>query len=179
MYPKRVGTYFVEKGLIDSSQKEQILDHCQRTGLRFGDAAQDLGFVSHHDLMQAFGPNYNIDFFYLDPSHYPATTKEAFPLNEMLKHGILPLGFKSSQSFFRRGKYLNIGFLDPGSKENQKTIELLAKKNLTSENVLGIKIFLILADQFVDVLKEVYQQPEETLPAAKELHPILSNYLKL
>lgn len=177
MSQKRVGNYFLEKGLITPTELEHILDHSKKTGLRFGDAAKDLGIVQTSDLIKVFGPSWETEFFYLDPTFFPQSTKDVFQVPEILKFGVLPLGLKKSFGLFKRGKFLNIGVLNPGDLQNIKNIEHLAKKRLEKENLLGVKIFLVLSDQFLDVLREIYGKSESDILAEAGVDQVLAHYL--
>jgi hypothetical protein len=95
----------------------------------------------------------------------------------MLKLGVLALGLKKSFGLFRQGKYLNIGLLDPSNLNNLKEIEAIALERLKKENVLGIKVFLVLSDQFLDVLREVYGKEESEITSHKGMDKVLSHFL--
>lgn len=177
MSHKRVGSYFIEKGLINDAELAQILEHSKKTGLRFGDAARDLEIIQTSDLIKVFGKSFETEFFYLDPTYFPAATKEVFTLPEMVRLGVLALGLKKSYGLFRQGKYLNIGLLDPSNLNNLKEIEAIALDRLKNENVLGIKVFLVLSDQFLDVLREVYGKDESEISGHTGVDKVLSQYL--
>lgn len=181
---KRIGEFLVEKGVIPESQVEAILKHGAREGLRFGDAALDLGIVSQDQMVSIFGPSYAIDFFHLDSQYFPATTRDALPLDFVLKHGVLPLGMKTERKLFRLRKQLNLGFLDP-ARADAKAIAAealrLASSRLGTESAAlsGTTAFLVLPDQFIEVLAGAYGAGEEDLAARDPvlLDPLLSMFL--
>ncbi|MGE0616347.1 MAG: hypothetical protein AB7P04_11970 [Bacteriovoracia bacterium] len=177
---KRIGEFFIEKGLIRPDQLDSVLKYSQQSGLRFGEAAREMGLITTRDMVKLFGPNYAIDFFNLDTRYFPEVTKTLFTTEEMAKLGVLPLGFKTRYRFFRRSKVLNVGLLTPADKATAHAVEKMAKERLGKENsISGLKIYLILADQFIDVLGLVYGVPESTLAklGAGNLNPTLAVFV--
>ena len=87
----------------------------------------------------------------------------------MIRWGALPLGFKKEYGLFRRGgQTLNVGLLDPGRRDALADIEKAVRAQIPGQRS---KVFLVLADQFLDVLDKVYgvsraallRRPEEQL----------------
>jgi hypothetical protein len=171
---KRIGTLFVEKGLLNESDTDRIAEYAERSGRRFGDAAQELGLVKREDLVALFGKS-DADFFYLDSRYFPETTKNLLSPDEILRFGALPLGSKKSTKLFRSGTIVNVGMLDPSDTSAIKAMEAIFRSR---GNALGIKVFLILADQFLDALDRVYGQKEEDFQG-KPLQETLALYLDL
>ena len=95
------------------------------------------------------------DYIHLNPEYFPEATRTLFPTSFLLKNGVLPLGQKTHWSFFRKIKKLNVGLLDPRSKESLKEVEVLAREKLGKE-FGGLKIDLILADEYLSVLEKSY-----------------------
>ena len=152
----RIGDFLVEKKVLNKAQVQQILDHAKTNRLRFGEAALELGILDEEKMIRIFGRNYSVDFFHLDPNYFPKETREVLSPDFMLKYGALALGFKTEYRFFKPRRVLNIGLLDPGQKQTIREVEEAAEKSLGSEAFAGVKIFLILADQFLDVVNAVY-----------------------
>jgi len=148
----RIGDFLVAKKVLTQAEVEQILDYGKRKSLRFGDAGLELGLLTEETMIRVFGKNYRIDFFHLDPVHFPRKTMQVLTLETILKYGVLPLGFKAETGFFKRGKTLNLGMIDPGRKD---AIELAEKE--AGPEFTRSKRFLVLADQFISVLYSVYE----------------------
>ncbi len=175
-----IGQFLVEKGLINQSQIPIILAYAKKNNLRFGEAALAMQLFTRDELIQVLGPNYLIDFFQLDPTYYPQATKDLFPKDVLLKYGVLPLGYKTEYKLFRSKKILNIGLLDPAQKEIATQIENLAQEKLGKNSISSIKVFLILADQYLDILNSVYGMSEEEIRRQdlQKLDPTLSMFLE-
>jgi hypothetical protein len=156
MERKRIGDYFVEKGILTEKDKHHILSVANQSGKSFGETVLDLGLVTRKDMVKVFGPNFEIDFFYLDSKYFPMITKSVLEIEQMLKYGCMPLGLKKKEGFLSRSKSLNLGFLNPSNRNSVNEIEKIALKKLASHHVSDTKIYLILADQFIEVIREVY-----------------------
>ena len=109
----RIGEFLVSKKILTPQQVDRILEYSKMRGLRFGEAGLELGYLSREAFIQVFGPNFEVDFFHLNPNYFPELTKDLIPLEMVLRYGVLPLGFKSEFGFFRRRKHVNLGFLSP------------------------------------------------------------------
>jgi len=177
---KRIGEFLLEKGVITEQQLRDIVKYSQKTGMRMGDAGMAMGIISRERLIEIFGPNHQIDFFHLDTAYFPTTTRELISTEEMIQWGALPLGFKTEYRMFRGRKILNIGLLDPGRADAIVGIETTARQKLGSHAVHGLKVFLILPDQFVRILEAIYQIPRQQLSDrhSSRLDATLSRYLQ-
>lgn len=153
---KRIGDYLMDKGILTKDQVKEILKYSKSVGLRFGEAGMELGVIKKDDLLKLFGPSFGVDYFHLEPEYFPAETKEIFPIPYMIKHGVVPLGFKTEYKFFRPKKQLNLGFLSPSDRSHVREVEGYAMSHLNDPSVIGVKNFLILAEQFLNVLSKVY-----------------------
>ncbi|MEW6055328.1 MAG: hypothetical protein AB1540_01830 [Bdellovibrionota bacterium] len=177
---KRIGDFLREKGVIDSVQLQEILSFSRKTGLRFGEAGMELGFLSEEKLIELFGPSYKVNFFHLEPGYFPKTTRDFFPIDFIIRHGVLPLGYKTEYSFFLRAqKRLNIGLLTPSHKETITKIEEHAENKLGQKKFAGIRLFLILGDQMIKVLEREYGVTEDELrrKSPAEINPTLAMFL--
>ncbi len=175
---KRVGTFLLEKGLLTPKQLEDVLSYGKKHSLRVGDAAIELGLLSHNDLAKVFGPSHKFDFFYMDYRYLPKQTRDLFPIEFMLKHGVIPLGFKTEWKFFKKKRYLNLGLLAPERQESVIQAETIAKERLA--NLYGTKVFLVLADQFIQTLNQAYKIPTDQIStkATEGLDPILEMFIQ-
>jgi hypothetical protein len=148
---KRIGEFMMEKGLIHKDWIVPILDHAKSTGLRFGEAAVALGYVTDQELRQVLlEPFGNQKVFHLDPNFIPSVTADLVPLDAMVRLGIIPLGFKNEFHWFRTRKRLNLGVLSEGRRE----IRDWAGENL--RNVKAFKTFQVLPDEFLQTLELCY-----------------------
>lgn len=182
-----MGEYLVERGLLTSVQVETILEHGRKSKLRFGEAAVDLGILTKDQLFRVFGPSNGTDFFSLDPLYYPEVTRGIFTPESMLKYGLLPLGAGKESGFLKSRKVLNVGLLDPAREDaiafaEMRVAELKQQESShrkVLEGIQGIKVFLILADQFLGILHTIYQVEEETVRGrdAASLDPTIVMYL--
>jgi hypothetical protein len=177
---KRIGEYLLEQGLITEMQQAEILRFSQKTGIRFGDAGIQLGFITRDQLIDLFGPNYRIDFFSLEPRYFPQITRDLFDPDLMLRFGALPLGFKTEFKLFRSRKMLNVGLLNPSRTDTLPGLEHAANSKLGPGRIQGIKPFLVLADQFIAVMGSVYGLSEDKLRALdpSKLDPTLVMFLE-
>jgi hypothetical protein len=153
---KRIGEYFVQRGILTDEQVELVLRYSQRTGLRFGEAGVELSLLTREKLLELFGPSFQVDFFHVDPAHFPDATKEALVVDAILSCGVLPLGFKQERGLFGSRKVLNLGFLNPADAEAVREAENAARAKLGPNAFQGVKVFLVLADQFLETLEKVY-----------------------
>lgn len=155
MSGKRIGDFLVERGILTRADVEQIAEYGKREGRRFGEAGMELGLLSEEQLVRLFGKNFRVNFFNLDPRFFPRQTNALLSVDTIIRHGVLPLGFKrGGYSLFRASRTFNLGMLDPASRESQKTAEEEVRKN--GENFQRTQVFLVLADQFLDVLSSVF-----------------------
>ena len=177
---KRIGDFLLEKGVINEDQIEEVLKHSKRTGLKFGEAAMELGFVKRKDLINIFGPNFSVDFFHLEPRYFPPQTLDILPKETVLRYGVLPLGIKTEYRFFRAKKFLNIGFLDPSSTEAFEAVKKATGPKFSDGSFAGIKKYLVLADQFIDVLQHVFgfSEPDLRGLASGELNETVQMFLQ-
>lgn len=151
----------MEKGILTEEQLKVALEFAQKQGIRLGDAAVKLDLIDPKVLLDVFGQSNREDFFYVDPNYFPAITKNLFDTKVMLKYGLLPLGFKTDVKFFRSKKLLNIGLLSPErASKLLPEVEKLAKEKLGENAFQEVKVYLILAEQFVEVMNKVYELSE-------------------
>ncbi len=177
MDKKRIGDYFLEKGILSEHDKNHILKIAHQTGKSFGEAGLDLGLIKREDMVKVFGPSFEIDFFYLDAKYFPLVTKHALELPEILRFGTLPLGLKKREGFLSKGKLLNIGFLNPSNQQNVKEVEKIVRQKLHTHQVTDIKIYLILADQFLHIVREVYGLDIQSANSDFEFDEVLKLFL--
>jgi|GEM_PF-1245844 len=177
---KRIGEFLIEKGVITEQQLRDILKYSGKTGLRLGDAGMAMGIITRAKLVELFGPNFAVDFFHLNPTFFPVITKELLTAESILKFGALPLGFKTEYRMFKPRKILNLGLLNPSRADSLAEVEKAAQAKLGREGLQGVKVFLVLADQFLDVVRDVYGMTDEKLRKMKptELDATLTLFLE-
>jgi hypothetical protein len=177
--PKKIGEFLLDLGVLTEKQVEDILRYAKGTGMRFGEAAVKMGVIQSDVPLRAYGTNPRVDFFNLKPEYLPDATRQLFTTDEIIRMGVLALGFKSTSGVFRMKKDLNIGLLDPSRKETIKETERLAKERM-GKDYSGIHTYLVLADQFVDVLQTVYHLSETDIRERKTgtIDPILHAFLE-
>ena len=170
----------MQKGLITEAQLEQVIAYSRESGLKFGEAALKLGIISKEAFPKLFGPNFSVNFFHLDSAFFPLVTRNLFSPEFILEHGVLPLGFKKEFRFFRTRNLLNIGVLDPANKNELKLIEREAKKRSPDRPIHGLKTYLVLPDQFLEILEKIYKISKEELKKRdpKELIASLREFME-
>lgn len=159
---KRIGEFLIQKGILTEAQVEEALNYSVQTGLRFGEAAEQLGFLDQATLEKTFGQSYKTDFFYIDVEVFPTDSKDLFTIDEMIEHGVVALGISAGQTLFKKNKRtLNLGFLNPQNADRVAKVEaLIRSKGIPFD---AFKSYLVLVDQFVEVLTTIYQVKEETI----------------
>lgn len=160
---KRIGEYLVERGLLTTSQVQDILDYSRQKGLRFGDAGLEMGVLTRQGLIKLFGKNYATDFFHVEAAYFPQTTREVFAVDVMLRLGALPLGMKRQGGLFGTKRLLNVGLLDPSDRAAVAEVERLTLSGGGATTFDGVKVYLILADQFLEVLCSAYGLAESEI----------------
>jgi hypothetical protein len=173
---KRIGEFLIERKLLTPSQRSEILAYSREHGLRFGDAALELGLLKRSELIQLFGPSFRTNFFYLDPLRFPVQTADLLTAEEIAEWGVLPLGSKTGWGFFRSRRQVNLGCVDPRetSLHEKAMTRILERAHARSFSIQrDPKIYLVLADQVLKVLKQVYGLSIETLRDSGRIHPLL------
>ncbi|HTL12173.1 MAG TPA: hypothetical protein VL588_06785 [Bdellovibrionota bacterium] len=172
----RIGEFLVEKGVLTPDDVENILKYSRHAGLRFGEAGMEMGLITREALIKVFGPSFRTDFFHLQPQYFPMATKDLVPVETILKLGVLPLAFKTEYKMFRARKRLNLGMLDPTHSAALDQIQALVGGQFAS-----IKVFLVLADQFLEVVRQVYGVTQDRLRSMRsdEIHERLQMFLEM
>ncbi len=104
------------------------------------------------------------DHFKLDAHLFPASTREFIPVADMLKWGVLPLGYKKQSGVFGTQKRINIGMVEPGNPQAVQFVRDLLNKSYK----ISLKIFQIDADEFLDVVHLVYGVPRKGAGSVRE-----------
>lgn len=97
----------------------------------------------------------------------------------IIRHGVLPLGYKASRTFFLRAtKRLNIGLLDT-RRDSVKRMRVLIRQRLGKQEFGRIRFYRIAPKEFVQVLHTVYglAKNEIRLLAESEVDGMLRRYL--
>jgi len=176
---RRIGEYLVSRGILTENDVRKVLLHGRRRRLRFGEAGVDLGLLSRDILLRVFGESYAIDFFNLDPAFYPPNMVDLLEVEFLLGLGSLPLGFKTEFRFFRRCRSLNIGMLNPTRRESVAALENQVRSSLEVDKRHPVRIYLIVVDQFLEVLRSCFKlTPDDILKRGESrLDPILWQHL--
>ena len=120
-----------------------------------------------------------MESFHLSTEHFPTSTRELLPLDVILRHGVLPLGYKASLTFFLRPtKRLNLGLLDTRRDSVRKTRSLI-RQRLGKHEFGRIRFYRITPKEFVQVLQTIYglQRSEIHAMSDTELDGMLRRYL--
>lgn len=161
--PKKIGQFLMEMGVLSEKQVVEIVKYAQASGVKFGEAAIRLGFLKSESPLPFPGLKARVDFFHLSPRYFPKSTQGLFPVEAMVEWGVLPLGYKRSSRFFRPTQDLNLGFLDPGNRLAAESAEKMARAHPSLSTFSSVRKYLILADEFISVLEEIYQFSEARL----------------
>ncbi|MCC7440811.1 MAG: hypothetical protein IT285_04215 [Bdellovibrionales bacterium] len=155
---KKIGTFLVEKGYLTQEQVREVRIYSEKTGKKFGDAAVEMGLVTQEQLQELFGQDFAVNFFHIDTKTFPRTTLDLFPVEEVLKWGCMPCGFKTEVVERKEVKILNLGFLEPSDTANVQAVMkgLKGKEYGKSGRPNSVDPYLLLPDQFVEVLLQVY-----------------------
>ena len=173
---KKIGDVMIERGLIRREWVTEILEHAKNEGVRFGEAAVSLGYLTEEELrVILLQPYKNETFFQLEPEYFPSVTKDLFTKDQILRHGVLPLGYKSEFRWFRSVQRLNIGMLNPA---RTKSLDWVRQQ---IPNVKSFKTFQILPDQFLATLEQHYGVGKASLMGMgpENLDENLTLYLQL
>lgn len=172
---KRIGEFLVERKVLTPLDVEKILEYGKRENLRFGEAGLQLGLLREDALVRVFGKNYRVDFFHLDGRFFPRKTSRLIDIDTIIRYGVLPLGHKTT-GLFGMKKTLNLGLLDPGRTDALAAAEKAARANEDSSKT---RVFLVLADQFLEVLQTVYGVSLDQIAArpASEIDPTLAMFI--
>ncbi len=177
---KRIGDFFLEKGLITPEQLTEILEFSHRTGIRFGEAATSLKILTHETLQEIFGPHFKMDYSHVEPELYVAPFPDLLSVDEILEWGALPLMATMELGLFGQRKLLKVGFLNPSRKDATSQVEKRILARLKSEGIEGLKAVLLLPENFIAVLEAVFQISKSSLQKKKssQLDPLLAGFIK-
>jgi hypothetical protein len=173
---KRIGEFMMEKGLLHREWIQPILDHSKAKGIRFGEAAVAMGFVTEKELRQVLVQPYKDQFiFHLDPNFFPRVTQDLIAVEDVVRYGVLPLGFKREFKWFKPVARLNLGLLNV---ERRETLEWVRAH---AGNVKAFKTFQVLPDEFLQTLELCYGVGRSTLLewGADQIDNNLMLYLQL
>ena len=171
---KKIGDFLLDLGVLTEKQVGEIVRYARSTGTRFGEAAVRLGLLRNDVPLRPYGLSYKIDFFHVNPKYFPVATRDLMPVEMIVRYGALPLGFKTKAKFLSSEKHINVGFLDPTQKESLTSVE--AAIRTLDPSFAGMKIYLILADEFIEVLRSTYGLDEGHLQ--ERFHSVMNRTLK-
>ena len=170
----RIAAQLVTLGLLTAEEVALIKQHSKSTGLRFAEAAINLGFFRDSAMLSSPESTSRINVFHLNPDFYPEETKHLLSIDDILRFGVLPLGFKTSSGLFRKRRDLNLGILDPTQKHVPMEIEKKVREKFP--DLTGVRCYLVLVEQFLSVLHSVYKQ-DLALPNHRDIEKTLLTFL--
>jgi protein-tyrosine kinase len=140
---RHLGTLLLDMGKIQPEQAEQVLRLQKESGLRFGEAAVKLGFITEQDVQQALARQY--DYPYILPGSSPVS-EAVVAAYQPFSHQVEALRAIRSQLMVRwlaagSGKVLAV--LSPNRKEGRS---YLAANLSVVFSQLGERTLLIDAD---------------------------------
>jgi hypothetical protein len=184
MQQERIGDFLLEKGVITEEEIGLILSYSQQTGLRFCEAGLEIKILTQDKLVQAFAPGFKGDFFNMSATHLPKDSTKLLSIEDVLKYGAIPLGCRKEKRLLgpSRRKILNLGLLDPSKhKEVVDAIHAHGEWKRRAKPFHSTNVYLVLVDQFLEVLEKVYGVCEDDIRAIdnSQLDPILRRFLKV
>ena len=144
----RVGEYLVSRGVLTPRQVDDILSNQKSSGLRFGETGIRLRYLTEEKLKNIFGKNYRIDFFHADPCYLPPEGRDLYSREDIVKYGIIPMGYRMEHKFFRARRMLNVGFIDPSRLDSMDRADALAREKLGGAGIHGVRAWLVMPDHF-------------------------------
>ncbi|MCB0406520.1 MAG: hypothetical protein KDD51_17185 [Bdellovibrionales bacterium] len=119
-----------------------------------------------------------VERFHLDPEYFPEITKDLFSIEEILKHGVLPLGFKQQNTLVGKKQYLNVGFLSPRDTKQIAAVEALLKAK--HQAIAGFLRYQVELIEYLQVLERVYDTGRDSVSkrASNLLHPLLQSHFQ-
>jgi hypothetical protein len=111
------------------------------------------------------------EIFELDPKYFPKNTQTLIPIAIVLRHGMLPLGFKTVSRLTGSKKKLNVGFLDPFCETDIQALRAC----FNQDSDLRVNRFAIRVEQFLAVLKTQYGISSQDIQSMRDtdVHPDL------
>lgn len=174
--------FLVERGALDSERARVVRERCQERGQRFVEAALELGTLTRESMAKAFGQGFRGPLFQLHAEYFPEATRKLLSAEEILSLGAVPLDYRTESRFFRARRVLNVGYLDPADKSARKAIDQRLLGLVAAQKVDRIRPFLVLGDQLLNILKQVYGLNEAAIVAkgaasGEGVHPVLRMFL--
>jgi hypothetical protein len=176
----RIGEYLVSRGVLTSRQVDEVLAYQKTCGLRFGEAAIKLRMLTEDKLRIALGKNYRIDFFHADPLYLPVEGRELYSREDVVRYGLIPMGFRMEHKFFRARRMLNVGFVDPSRLEALDRADALAREKLGNGGIHGVRAWLVMPEHFWNTITQLYNVTPEWVLALGEgkVDPTLLQYVQ-
>ena len=171
----RIGDLYIELGLLNQTQVDQILNHSKQTGYRFDEAAIDLNLLNHDQLIRLFGHNHTVDFFDLNEFRLPQNLIQTLPLSLVIPYGVIPIGWEKSGSFFDQRKNLKVGILNPSRKDAVDAIQSYLQRSEKNSLPSEIKLFLVSPKAFIEKLQNSYGVNPTDVMKQAQIDPTLKN----
>jgi hypothetical protein len=177
----RLAAFLIETGVLDPNGAERAAEYAAKNAVPITRASVDLKLAEREDLVRAFGGKFRGKYFNLDPRHFPAATRGLLEVDEVLELGALPLALKTESRILGGSrKILNVGLLDPGARGADTMLRQRLGARLKGHGIDDVQVFLVLGDQFVDVLARVYGLDAAQLRArggGGKVHPRIEMFL--
>ncbi len=118
-----------------------------------------------------------VEFFHLNPSYFPAATKDLLGLDTILKLGALPLGTKRGWWPFRSSTLLNVGFVNPKNRAAVKEVKRIIGER---KELSGVQVYRLDRSEFLSILSAAYGIDRARLLALPEtsLEPTIVESLR-
>ncbi len=181
---KRIGELLVDCGILSTEDVKKILAESLASRKRFCETGISLGLLSQHSVIQAFAPGFKGDFLNLSSSHLNIDTSEPLSLAEVVKLGALPIGFKKETRFLgkNRRRSFSFGMINPTQlKTVLDVLQLKSPANRRKDPLSSGKAYLVLVDQFWELLSESFKVSEDDLRkfSPDQIHPVLRDFLNI
>lgn len=164
----RIGEYLVSRGVLTPRQVDEVLSYQKTVGLRFGEAAIRLRMLTEDHLKQALGKNFRIDFFHADPLYLPQEGRDLYTREDVVRFGLIPMGYRMEHKFFRARRMLNVGFVDPSRLDALDRADAIAREKLGSAGIHGVRAWLVVPEHFWNTVTQLYPITAEWVIALGE-----------
>src|ERR1043166_8577241 len=122
MNTKQVIELFVDQGIIDRSQVEDIIQETETTGKDVVQTLVDFGFVTHEDFYQRIADILGTDVVDLSSYEPPTEVLRLIPAGLARLHGAVPLGIS--------GDALTVALVDPLNSQIPEDLRFALNRNI-------------------------------------------------
>jgi type IV pilus assembly protein PilB len=140
MKEKQLSEFFVEHGVLEASQAEDVLDEVELNGKTVAQAMIDGGFIDEHGFYQTIANGLGTDFISLTERDIRPEILRLIPSGLARLHGALPVEMS--------GTTLRVALVDP--------FDLHVAEDLRFALGKDIHVVVSPADQIEDLIKQYY-----------------------